>query len=161
MAKLRNRIFEIYDHRDEAGRSLLSKAAPPEFEGVDPAELNYDTLHVSREATVICVGFTVTSLTTTADAASLREDLARLVESLPRGSKVLLDFAHVDELSAAMVGILIDFDKLLRPKGSRMAICELSEDIRAAFFDAMPPSTPSISLSPKRKPRSIRSNRRY
>ena len=134
MAKYRHRIFEMYEHRDEAIRALIPKAEKPATEATAPQSWSFAHLIVSRTASVIEVQFKQPQNFEDAAASDLREDLARLADLLGRDSQILLDFSGVASFNAASISALVQFNKNLQTKGSRMALCSLEPAPRESFF---------------------------
>jgi anti-anti-sigma regulatory factor len=67
---------------------------------------------------------------------SLGTDLGHLADILGRDSKVLLDFTGVASFSTASINAIVLFNKKLRTKGSRIALCCLEPTARESFFPA-------------------------
>jgi anti-anti-sigma factor len=67
---------------------------------------------------------------TTAEAVS--DELFRLVESKAR-SRLILNFGNVASLTSLMLGKLITLNKKVQAAGGRLAVCNLSPDLRETF----------------------------
>lgn len=125
----------MYENRDEAILALTPKsvgisetgAAPPL-----PADLNH--LAVSRSGVVTHVQFKGMAPPPDDAEGKLREDFDRLTDVLKINSKVLLDFAGVESFSPGCIDVLAVFERKLRNRGSRIVLCSLASDTRAAFF---------------------------
>ncbi len=137
MAKQRHRVFEIYEHRDEAIRALASKSAEGETARSQPALLPAFThLGVCRAAGVTLVQFQGAEAFLGDAEAALQEDIEKLAGMLEIGSKVLLDFSDVESFSPACIGVLANFERRLRNRGSRVVLCCLGPSTRACFYGA-------------------------
>jgi hypothetical protein len=134
MAKILHRIFEIYESREEAIRTLAPKAERTARESSAPDLGTFGHLAVSRLAGVTRVEFREASNFNEATVAGLREDFAQLADKLGVGSKVLVDFTGVELFQAAFIDALLLFSKKLRTKGSRIALCCLAPTAREFFF---------------------------
>lgn len=134
MAKYRHRYFEMYDLRDEAAQAMMPKSGKFATEATAPESWSFAHLEVSRRADVICVQFKVPPSFEDAAATDLRDDLSRLADLLGRDSRVLLDFSGVETFNAASISALIQFNRNLQMKGSRLALCCLAPATREAFF---------------------------
>ncbi|MFO7904287.1 MAG: STAS domain-containing protein [Planctomycetota bacterium] len=137
MAKQRHRIFEIYEHQDEAIRALTPKSAKTnEVEASDPLPANFNHLTVSRSSVVTHVQFKGTMEFAEEAERELRDDFSRLAGLLDIDSKVLLDFTDVNSFSPACVDALVVFVRTLRNRGSRAVLCSLAPNVRASFYAA-------------------------
>jgi anti-anti-sigma regulatory factor len=134
MAKYRHRYFEMYDLRDEAIQAMMSKTEKVATEATAPESWDFGHLEVSRKADVICVHFKVPQNFEDGATSDLRDDLARLADLLGRDSRVLLDFSGVVSFNSASISALVQFNRNLQIKGSRMALCRLSPATRQSFF---------------------------
>ena len=134
MAKIRHRIFEIYESREEATRELTPKSIKPVTDSSAPESWTFEHLAVSRSAGVTHVRFTEASDFNDATVAGLREDFAQLADKLCMDSKVLVDFTGVELFDAAFIDALVLFSRKLRTKGSRIALCCLAPAAHAFFF---------------------------
>jgi anti-anti-sigma regulatory factor len=145
MAKIRHRIFEIYESREEATRALTPKTEKAAVEASALDSWNFGHLAVSRSAGVTHVRFTGASEFTETTVLGLREDFAQLANKLGIDSKVLVDFTDVVLFDDAFIDALLSFRSTLRTKGSRIALCCLTPAARAFFFlpdNRNPPDTP-------------------
>lgn len=136
MAKYRHRIFEMYEFRDEATRALTPKSARPVTEGTAPESWTFEHLAVSHSANLTHVQFKSAHAFGEETASDLRENFAELADSLVKDSKVLFDFDGVKALCAASISALDLSKRQLRNRGSRIALCCLAPNVRAAFFAA-------------------------
>lgn len=136
MAKYRHRVFEMYEYRAEAMRTLspdydeIGESAP-----AVPSPSGFKHLVVSRAAVVTEVEFSGKSEFTDEAEGELQEDFSKLIDSLDIASKVLLDFTGVKSFSPACINVLVDFERKLRNRGSRIVLCSLAPEARACFFE--------------------------
>lgn len=145
MAKIRHRVFEIYESFEEASREIAPKSEKTPTESSAPESWSFKHLNVSRSAGVTCVRFREASNLSEA-IAELRSDFAELAGKLGMDSKVLVDFSGVETFSAASIDALVEFSRKLRTKGSRIALCCLVPSARESFFlpDDRDRSQPSL-----------------
>lgn len=137
MAKQRHRIFEIYEHRDEAIQALTPKSVKTNgVKASDPLPANFNHLTVSRSSVVTHVQFKGTMEFPEETERELRDDFSRLAGLLDIDSKVLLDFMDVKSFAPACVDALVDFVRTLRNRGSRAVLCSLAPHVRASFYAA-------------------------
>ena len=134
MAKVRHRIFEMYEFREEAVDTLMQQSAQRMTETEAPESWTLKHLAVSRLASVSHVEFKKGHSFEAETEKELREDLDRLADSLIRDSKVLFDFTGVTSISSNSIDALAHFNQKLRTKGSRIALCCISPDVRQTFF---------------------------
>ena len=136
LAKHRHRIFEIYEHRDEAIRALASKSAEADAARSRSTLLpSFSHLSVSRAASVTLVQFKGATVFLDETAEKLQDDLGKLTEVLEIDSKVLLDFSDVESLSPACIDALAVFERKLRNRGRRAVLCSLAPSTRACFYE--------------------------
>lgn len=133
MAKYRNRIFEMYEFRDEAIRALMPKSGKTATEATTPELSTFVYLAVSRSADLTHVQFKAAKTCGEETASALREDFVLLSDRLDRDSKVLLDFTGVVSFGTASIEALILLNKHLRHRGSRVVLCSLSPAVRECF----------------------------
>lgn len=133
MAKIRHRIFEMYEFRDEAVDSLTPRIV--RLREAKPLE-SWPIKHlaISQLASVSLVEFTTSRIVGDDTEKELREVLLQLEDRLTNDSKVLFDFSGVVGVSAASIDALAQFNQHLRLKGSRIALCCISSDLRPSFF---------------------------
>jgi hypothetical protein len=136
MAKYRHRIFEMYEFRDEASRALTPKTEKTATEATTPESWTFRHLAVSRCGGVTHVQFKEAKNHGDKTLSSFGADLGHLADMLGRDSKVLLDFTGVASISSASINAIILFNKVLRTKGSRIALCSLEPTARKSFFPA-------------------------
>ncbi len=134
MAKYRHRIFEMYEHCDEATLALTPKTAKPGTEVRAASPWSFKTFTVSQSANLVFVEFNRTRAFGAATLSNLRSDLLQLADSLERNSKVLVDFTGVEAFCASSIGELDLFNRKLRNKGSRIALCCLEDTVHESFF---------------------------
>jgi anti-anti-sigma regulatory factor len=124
----------MYEFCDEAIRALTPKSAHPVTAATPPESWVFKHLAASRAASVTHLKFKSAQTFGDVTASGLREDFAQLADRLPRDSKVVLDFTGVVSFDSASIDALIQLDKHLRNKGSRIALCSLSPAARECFF---------------------------
>lgn len=134
MAKIRHRIFEIYEGCEEATRVLTPKVQKAANESTPVETWTFRHLGVSRLAGVTRIEFTQATEFDAATSVTLRRDLDQLAERLGADSKVLVDFRDVASFDASCIDLLSTFAGRLRTKGSRMALCCLAPSVHASFF---------------------------
>ena len=134
MAKHRHRIFEMYDHCNEAARALTPKFDGTETEAAAPESGALRHLEVSCSASVTHVTFSAATTFGDETINDLRADLAQLADGLGKDSKVLMDFSGVVSFSPASINALAQFNERLRTRGSRMVLCSLESTARDCFF---------------------------
>ncbi len=62
----------------------------------------------------------------------IRGTLGQLVEAAPV-PKLLLDFGHVDHMSSAALGLLINMHKSIREKNGQLRLCAIQPQIYEVF----------------------------
>jgi hypothetical protein len=124
----------MYEFRDEAIDALTPKVAPPVTDSTVPESLTFKHLAVSRIGCVTHVEFKDADSFGTETVRDMNEDFVQLAEHLVKNSKVLVDFEGVQSFCPASIGTLIDFNKTLRTKGSRTALCSLAPSARKSFY---------------------------
>jgi anti-anti-sigma regulatory factor len=136
MAKYRHRVFEMYELRDEAIRALTPRSGPGKTvtEATPTESWTFGHLEVTRAAGVICVQFKEPQTFEDGTASDLRDDLTQLADLLGRDSKVLFDFSGVTAFNAASISALVQFNRTLQTRGSRIALCCLESSTRDSFF---------------------------
>ncbi len=136
MPKHHHKIFEMYDCRDEAIRALTPKfQAVNDTGGQDMWDL--ERLTVSRSANVTHVEFQHPQDFGEEAVSDLRSDFAMLADKLDINSKVLVDFTGVRAFCSHCIDVLVRFNKVLRHRGSRIALCCLEDETRLAFFSPL------------------------
>ena len=134
MAKLPHRIFEIYESREEAIQVLTPKSERTATDATAPESWEFRHLVVSRSAGVTLVQFNEAQDFGDETVAGLRDDFAQLADQLGRDNKILLDFTGVVVFGPAFISAIALFNKKLRVKGSRIALCCLAPGVRESFF---------------------------
>ena len=134
MAKLPHRIFEIYESREEAIQVLTPKSERTATDATAPESWEFRHLAVSRAAGVTHVEFKEAQDFGDETVPELRDDFAQLADQLGRDNKVLLDFTGVVLFGSAFINAMALFNKKLRVKGSRIALCCLAPGVRESFF---------------------------
>jgi anti-anti-sigma regulatory factor len=134
MAKIRHRVFEIYESAEEATRELTPKRMKTATDSSPLESWTFKHLVVSRSAGVTHVRFTKPSEFNEAAIAELRDDFAQLADSLGMDSKVLADFTGVVSFDPGFIDALVLFSRKLRTRGSRIVLCCLAPSVHALFF---------------------------
>ncbi len=136
MAKYHHRIFEMYEFRDEALQALTPRTNRDVSDAAVSESWTFTHLAVSNSASVTHVEFKGAQSFGEETLHDLREDFSELATRLVKDSKVLLDFAGVNSFSSNSIDVLALFNRQLRVKGSRIAVCCLAPAARASFFAA-------------------------
>ena len=97
------------------------------------ASLTFNKLTVSLLEYVVRVEFHSKSFGRKT-LSELRQDFLQLSEALALNSKVLFDFAGVESFCDASINALELFNRDLRTKGSRIALCRLAPGVKQSFF---------------------------
>ena len=134
MAKYRHRVFEMYEQREEAIRALTPRSGKPATDANAPDLGTFAHLEVARAAGMILVQFKEPQTFEDGTASDLREDLTRMADLLGKDSKVLFDFSGVAAFNAASISALVQFNRTLQTRGSRIALCCLEPPTRESFF---------------------------
>ncbi len=135
MAKIRHRIFQMYEHREEAISALSPKSAQPATETTDPESWKFKHFAVLRSANTAHVQFRDEESFKQETTQTLSEDLTQLADELAKDSRVLLDFSAVVSFNPAFIDALAQFNQKLKNKGSRSVICCLNPEVRQSFFE--------------------------
>lgn len=134
MAKYRHRVFEMYEFHDEATDALTPKSKVATA-AKQPLACKLDHLSISRSASVEHVRFKSSQHFEEEAVETLRGDFSRLANALAQNSKVLVDFTGVRSFCLGSIKELMLFDRMLRIKGSRIALCGLDPTVRRSFFE--------------------------
>ena len=126
----------MYEFLDEATHALTPKSENTVTEGTAPESWTFRHLAVSRSEVVTHVKFNEEATFGDETVNTFREDLAKLADMLDRDSKVLFDFAGVVLFGPASFNALVLFNKRLKNKGSRIALCSLAPTVRESFLAA-------------------------
>jgi anti-anti-sigma regulatory factor len=126
----------MYEFRDEAVQALTPRTYRDVSDAADSESWTFTHLTVSSSASVTLVEFKGAQSFGEETLNDLREDFSQLASRLDKDSKVLLDFAGVKSFSADSIDVLALFNRQLRIKGSRIAVCCLDSAARASFFAA-------------------------
>lgn len=133
MAKYRDRIFEMYEFREEAIDALMPKVDRPVTDANSPRTWPLTHLAASNALGVTVVKFKQPGSVGEETVDGLRDDFALLPDLLDRDSKVLLDFTGVPLFAESSIDTLILLNKILLNRGSRIALCELNPATREFF----------------------------
>jgi anti-sigma B factor antagonist len=87
-------------------------------------------LDIQTLGDVQVVGFTCARIPDNAIIEELKEELRQVAVS---SSKVVLDFAKVEYLSSAALGVIIIFDKQTKMRSCRVQMCNLRAEILEVF----------------------------
>lgn len=137
MAKVRHRTFEMYEFLQEADDALASKSARETKYSLDPDLWRFHRLDVVIKPSGVA------HATFKQDSESMdrfEKDLVDLVDLLPNGSRVLMDFEGVNVFDNDAINKLTQFDKSLRSQGSRVVLCNIETEVRESFFPNKPSS---------------------
>lgn len=133
MAKHRHRVFEIYEFRDEAMCALTPKTHQVTA-ATAPQSWTTEVFAVSHAGAVTLVQFASVPTFTEESIVELRKSFTQLAEMLGKDSKVLFDFSDVVTFGFAAISELALFNRKLRTKGSRLALCCLAPTVQRSFF---------------------------
>jgi anti-anti-sigma regulatory factor len=136
MAKYRHRTFEMYDFRLEAIEALTPKSTRFDADSSNPDDWQFEVLNVSLADNVTSVTFKESAFSDSQTELNLRNDFSELANKLTNNSKVLLDFSGLESFSPAAIEAVVVLNKKLQNKGSRIALCNLAPNVKAAFFPA-------------------------
>jgi len=67
------------------------------------------------------------------DIKSLQESIMSVIESVPDGIKLILDFSNVRFLSSAVLGLLIRISKRIYENGGKLMLCNINPKIYEVF----------------------------
>jgi anti-anti-sigma factor len=135
LAKLRHKLFEMYEFRDEAVLALTSSNAPTRENDLEvPESSSFTYLNVSVADQVTVVQFKGAEAFELQTAYKLQSDFKLLADQLARDSKVLFDFDGVKSFGSNSIGILAAFNQTLRNRGSRIGLCCLEPEVQRSFF---------------------------
>jgi len=90
------------------------------------------SLTVTPTKDIVVVEFTNNKILDESVLEEIRTTLSRLVEaaSIP---KMLLDFAHVDHMTSAALGMLINVDKSIKSKNGQLRLSSIKPQIMEVF----------------------------
>jgi anti-anti-sigma regulatory factor len=134
MAKYLHKIFEMFDFREEAIQTLTPKVRTDDNDDTPPGSWTFKVLNVSRTDGVTHAQFKEVTTFDDSTMTTCREDFAQFAQNLGRDSKVVLDFTGVESLHPGFIEMLILFNKRLKIKGSRVALCCLAPLAKESFF---------------------------
>ena len=78
------------------------------------------------------VEFTQSKILDEGNIAEIGTRVAELIDDAQR-PRLLLDFAHVDHLSSAALGMLINANNRIRDKNGELRLCEIKRQILEVF----------------------------
>ena len=134
MAKIRHRIFEIFDFVQEASNALASKSARASTYALAPDLWRFRHLDAAIKPSGIAHVTFKQKKAESESMSDLGKDLADLSELLTNGSRVLLDFEGVQAFDADAISELGEFNRKLQNKGSRVVLCNLEPTVQASFL---------------------------
>ena len=135
MAKIRHRLFEIFETEQEASDALASKSARVNKHALDPDLWRFHQLDVSISPSgVTHVTFNEPNIAGPEIISEFGKDLTDLAGLLTNDSRVLLDFAGVQAFEADAVNKLGEFRVKLQTKGSHFVLCNLEAAAHSSFF---------------------------
>ena len=135
MAKIRHRLFEIFETEQEASDALASKSARVNKHALDPDLWRFHQLDVSISPSgVTHVKFKQSKVIGPGVVSELSKDLMDLAGLLTNDSRVLLDFAGVQTFEAEAINKLGELRTKLQSKGSNFVLCNLETEAHASFF---------------------------
>ena len=124
----------MFDFRDEAVRALTRNTISFVTDVVDPEFWDFRFLVASHSAIFTHVEFKKNVAWGDEATGELRKDIAAITSRLDADSRVLWDFTGLKSFSAASIDMLVTFNKDLKHKGSRLALCCLEPTVRETFF---------------------------
>lgn len=87
---------------------------------------------ITRQDDIRIVEFTNNKILDEANIADIGAQLATLVDETP-DAKLLLDFANVDHLSSAALGMLININNRIRGKNGKLRLTNIKPQIFEVF----------------------------
>ena len=93
-------------------------------------------LRIDRAKQHVVVRFLDRQLFEDTTVRSVTDQLLRLTEEITAGSLLVLDFSEVHSVSSNLLGRLILIHRRLENAGSRLVLCDLTEDVAAIFRGA-------------------------
>ncbi len=93
-------------------------------------------LRVDRGVNQVIVRFLDRELFDDATVRSVSDQLLRLTEEMTSGSVLVLDLSGVYSVSSNLLGRLILVHRRLQASGSRLVLCELTENVAALLKSA-------------------------
>jgi anti-sigma B factor antagonist len=95
-----------------------------------PDAANTSRIWVRAAGGVRTIGFNDRRIMDEAAIAQIADELTRLVETPGGPLNLLLDFANVEHLSSAALGMLIILNINVRRRGGRVKMCRLRSELR-------------------------------
>ncbi len=89
-------------------------------------------LNVSQEKDIAVVSFTENKILDEANITEIGQALGALVDANER-PKLLLDFANVDHLSSAALGMLINVNNRIRQRNGQLRLASIKPQIMEVF----------------------------
>lgn len=133
IAKTPHRIFEIYADRDEAIQALTPKSGAPVDYG-HLATTSYQQLSAAVRGCVLHVEFADKECSDNTAIDGLRGDFLELSQNMAMNGRVLMDFQGVEAFSPEAIELLVEFNKRMRNKGSRVVLCCIEPEVLENFF---------------------------
>jgi len=91
-----------------------------------------DPITITEQANAYLVQFTAPKLLDEVVIARSAAQLEALVHQVP-APRLVLDFANVEHMSSAALGMLITVHKKIRQRGGRLALCQVRPEIYEVF----------------------------
>jgi len=126
----------MYELLDEAIAALAPRSTVGETSSGEPSLWSLSRLDALRVAGVTHVKFRNANSDGAETVSDLTSDFSQLIDALPNNSRVLMDFAGLEQFCQSSIESLELFKRKLQSKGSQIALCSLEPDVRAAFFPA-------------------------
>jgi len=128
----------MYEFCDEAAIALTPKSANRSDAQTKMLATSCECKHLSLSpfGNIERVQFKTAHLIDQDTVDDLRTDFSRISDKLSQGSQVIVDFEGVESISNQFIEELLLFNRKLRNKGSRIALCELDPTVRQLFFES-------------------------
>src|SRR5438552_18159526 len=105
---------------------------PGKFHARFAMEQSIPPLSVVQEKAVRIVEFTNNKILDEANIAEIGSTLSTLIDE-NENPKILLDFANVDHLSSAALGMLINVNNRIRQRNGQLRLANIKPQIREVF----------------------------
>ncbi len=124
----------MYEFRDEAVTALTPRQVRQKVDSADPSLWTFANFTTSRADAVTLVTFKQAMDTNHESTVKIADELSLIARSLSIDSRVVIDFAGVQEFAPESIEALAQFQGVLQSRGSQVALCNLESDVRASFF---------------------------
>jgi anti-anti-sigma regulatory factor len=124
----------MFDSRDEAINAVASKSTRAATDNEALASLKFKHFSAQLVDRVTSITFKKSQRCNAETLSELRDEFAQLGDSLLNDSRVVIDFTGLTEFCADSIEALAQLSRKLQSKGSRIALCNLSPDVKDAFF---------------------------